>query len=229
MPLAAGGGETATRETEWRERKERKRCRQTASRGDSRLVQRGVLRDRKGVGTDGKTALSAKILSHSVCLNIHTHRHLFHLPASHSYSSPCLCCTHPSTHYASIHHLFSQHPSFSHFRPSITQNNSEQAENNACIYWNISYLYSILVQRLYVLRYLCVGLVVLAVVSGGISAVWSCGCSRGAVGEGAGALGDDGSNWGAVQPRASLSSLGFTPHRPWAAEEGDMKEAQRDR
>ncbi len=61
-------------------------------------------------------------------------------------------------------------------------------------------------------QYLCVGLVVLAVVSGGISAVWSCGCSCRAVGEGGGALGDDGSNRGAVEPRAGLSSLSFAPH-----------------
>lgn len=63
-----------------------------------------------------------------------------------------------------------------------------------------------------VLQYLRVGLVVLAVVSGGISAVWSCGCSCRAVGEGAGALGDDGSNRAAVHPGARLSSLGFTPN-----------------
>ena len=62
------------------------------------------------------------------------------------------------------------------------------------------------------MQYLCVGLVVLAVVSGGITAVWSCGCSCGAVREGAGALGDDGSNRGAVHPGARLSSLSFTPH-----------------
>lgn len=42
--------------------------------------------------------------------------------------------------------------------------------------------------------YLCVGLVVLAVVGGGIAAVRSCGCSRGGVREGAGVLGDDGSD-----------------------------------
>lgn len=60
--------------------------------------------------------------------------------------------------------------------------------------------------------YLCVGLVVLAVVSGGIGAVWSCGCSCRAVGEGAGALGDNRSDRGAVHSGTSLSPLGFTPH-----------------
>lgn len=65
---------------------------------------------------------------------------------------------------------------------------------------------------MYALQYLCVGLVVLAVVGGGISAVWSCGCSCRAVGVGARALGDDGSDRGAVHPGARLSSLGFTPH-----------------
>lgn len=62
-----------------------------------------------------------------------------------------------------------------------------------------------------VLQYLCVGLVVLAVVGGGISAVWCCGCSCCTVGEGAGVLGSDGSHRGAVHPRTRLSSLGFTP------------------
>lgn len=40
--------------------------------------------------------------------------------------------------------------------------------------------------------YLCVGLVVLAVISGGVGAVGSCGRSRGAVSEGARALGGGG-------------------------------------
>lgn len=70
--------------------------------------------------------------------------------------------------------------------------------------------------------YLCVGLVVLAVVGGGIAAVRSRGCSCGGVREGAGVLGGDGSDRAAVDPGARLSTLGFTPHRTWAAQEGGM-------
>lgn len=50
------------------------------------------------------------------------------------------------------------------------------------------------------LRYLCVCLVVLAVISGGIGTVRSCSRRCGAVSEGAGALGGDGGSWSAVDP-----------------------------
>lgn len=60
--------------------------------------------------------------------------------------------------------------------------------------------------------YLRVGLVVLAVVGGGISAVWGSGGSSRTVGEGAGALGGHGSNRAAVHAGARLSCLGFAAH-----------------
>lgn len=60
--------------------------------------------------------------------------------------------------------------------------------------------------------HLRVGLVVLAVVSGGIRAVRGCGCRCRAVGEGGGALGDDGRDGGTVHPGARLPALGFTGH-----------------
>lgn len=50
------------------------------------------------------------------------------------------------------------------------------------------------------LRYLRVCLVVLAVISGGISTVRSCSRRCRAVSKGAGALGGDGSGWSAVDP-----------------------------
>lgn len=50
------------------------------------------------------------------------------------------------------------------------------------------------------LRYLCVRLVVLAVISGGVGTVRRCSRRCRAVSEGAGALGGHGSSWRAVDP-----------------------------
>jgi len=132
-----------------------------------------------------------QLLSHPVCPNIQTNSHLFHHPASHSHSSLLSLLL---TRYVSI----SRHrASLSHFRPRNTTVNFHPS----------------LPVYLYERRYLCVGLVVLAVVGGGVGAVLGGGRGRRrAVGEGGGALGDDGSYRAAVHPGAArLPSVDFPP------------------
>lgn len=102
--------------------------------------------------------------------------------------------------YLSIDHLLSHYPSLSRSR-------SRQNYIHLSIF--LSHVF------IFILQYLCVGLVVLAVVSGSISAVWGCGCSCRTVGEGAWALGGNRSHRATVDPGARLSPLGFTPHWPW--------------
>lgn len=89
MSLAAGGGTTAGE----RNRESRKGEMQTNSQqGGSMTCSEWSVKTEEGSGDRWKdTALSAKILSHSVCPNIQTHPHLLHHPAAHSYSSLCHC------------------------------------------------------------------------------------------------------------------------------------------
>lgn len=163
------------------------------------------------------TAFSAKyalIVSAQI-----SHPHLLHLslPAVTAHSATA-ALIHPLVMHPSIHYLFTPSNPLDWVRRLLKGRPHSHAPRSILFHQHLCMFF------LYALQYLCVGLVVLAVVGGGIGAVWGCGRSCRAVGEGARALGDNGSDGGAVHPGARLSSLGFTPHWSWAAEEGTMME-----
>lgn len=102
--------------------------------------------------------------------------------------SPQLCC-------CLSHHLCSSGP------------NCDPADKHTFVY-----------EHIWFLQYLCVGLVVLGEVRGGVRAVRSRSRDRRAVGEWGRALGDHRSDRVPVHPSAWLSSLRLVSHRVWKQE-----------
>lgn len=166
----------------------------------SRLFRSGVLRVRERRQMGRHSVLSQICLS--LCLPKYSVLTPPRLPAALSLLHPSIrsLCIHPSVIYSYPHAVEAESDECKTGRPGTP---CECRRIFLCVRVCPS-----------TLQYLRVGLVVLAVVGGGIGGVWSRGCSCRAVGEGAGALGDDGRDGGAVHPGASLPSLGFTPHRP---------------
>lgn len=163
----------------------------------SRLLRSGVFRVRQRRQMGRHSVLS------QICLSLCLPKYSILIPSA----SPqlCHCCARPYDHYASIH------PSSIH---TLTQLRLSRVSVKQADPGRPASIIASFRACPSALQYLRVGLVVLAVVGGGIGGVWSRGCSCRAVGEGAGALGDDGRDGGAVHPGASLPSLGFTPHCP---------------